>query len=121
MNAEKKQLRQADYLEHMLDAIRLARSYVDGLSREDFLADKKTQQAVVLNIVVIGEAATQLANEFPAFVAQTPELPWKQMRGMRNRMAHGYFEINMDIVWDTVKDAFPDLEQKIAVIGRTNT
>jgi hypothetical protein len=55
MNAEKKQLRQADYLEHMLDAIRLARSYVDGLSREDFLADKKTQQAVVLNIVVIGD------------------------------------------------------------------
>jgi len=89
MNAEKKQLRQADYLEHMLDAIRLARSYVDGLSREYFLADKKTQQAVVLNIVVIGEAATQLANESPAFVAQAPELPWKQMRGMRNRMAHG--------------------------------
>ena len=83
MNAKKKQLRQADYLEHMLDAIRLARSYVEGISREEFLADKKTQQAVVLNIVVIGEAATQLANECPTFVDQTPELPWKQLRGMR--------------------------------------
>jgi len=119
MNTKKKQLRQGDYLEHMLDAIRLARSYVEGLSKEDFLADRKTQQAVILNIVVIGEAATQLANECPAFVDQTPELPWKQMRGMRNRMAHGYFEINMDIVWDTVQDAFPDLERKIAAIGKT--
>ena len=79
---------------------------------------KKTQQAVILNIVVIGEAATQLANECPAFVDQTPELPWKQMRGMRNRMAHGYFEINMDIVWDTVQDAFPKLERQIAAIVR---
>ena len=119
MNAKKKQLRQEVYLEHMLDAIRLARSYVAGLSKEDFLADKKTQQAVILNIVVIGEAATQLANECPAFVDQAPELPWKQMRGMRNRMAHGYFEINLDIVWVTVQDAFPHLERQIAAIGRT--
>lgn len=118
MTAKKKQLRQADYLEHMLDAIRLARSYVDSVSRQDFLADRKTQQAVILNIVVIGEAATQLASEFPAFVDQTPELPWKQMRGMRNRMAHGYFEINMDIVWDTVQDALPGLERQIAAIKK---
>ncbi|MEI6302455.1 MAG: DUF86 domain-containing protein [Betaproteobacteria bacterium] len=120
MNAERKRLRQADYLQHMLDAIRLARSYVEGLSREDFLADKKTQQAVILNIVVIGEAAAQLAVACPAFVDQKPELPWKQMRGMRNRMAHGYFEINMDIVWDTVQDVFPDLERQIAAIDGTD-
>ena len=119
MNAEKKQLRQADYLEHILEAVRLARSYVEGFSREDFLADRKTQQAVVLNIVVIGEAATQLANECPAIVDQNPGLPWKQMRGMRNRMAHGYFEINMDIVWDTVQDAFPELERQIAALEKS--
>jgi uncharacterized protein with HEPN domain len=51
--------------------------------------------------------ATQLANECPAFADQSPELPWKQMRGMRNRMAHGYFEINMDIVWAPSKTHFP--------------
>lgn len=120
MNAKQRQLRQEDYLEHMLDAVRLARSYVEGMAKEDFVADKKTQQAVILNIVVIGEAATQLANECPVFVEQNPEMPWKQMRGMRNRMAHGYFEIDMDIVWDTVQDAFPDLERQIAAIGNTS-
>lgn len=121
MSARYRKLRQHDYLEHILDAIRLARSYIEGLSKDDFLADRKTQQAVILNVVVIGEAATQLANEYPAFVDQNTELPWKQMRGMRNRMAHGYFEINMNIVWDTVQDAFPTLERQIAAIHSSDS
>ena len=98
MNAKQRQLRAADYVEHMLDAIKLVRSYVDGMSKDDFVADKKTQQAVILNIIVIGEAATQTADECPDFTAANPDIPWKQMRGMRNRMAHGYFEINLDVV-----------------------
>jgi len=105
--------RYTDYLEHMLEAVRLARSYVAGLSKADFVDDRKTQQAVILNILVIGEAATQLANEYPEFVAVHSELPWKQMRGMRNRMAHGYFETNLDIVWETVQQSLPELEQQI--------
>lgn len=84
-----KPLRHNDYLDHMLEAIDLVRSYVDGFSKEDFLADKRTQQAVILNIVAIGEAATKLADEYPEFVARYPEVQWKSMRGMRNRMAHG--------------------------------
>jgi len=113
MNAKQRQLRDADYLEHMLEAIKLARSYVEGLSKSDFLADKRTQQAVILNIVVIGEAATQLVDEHSEFAAQHPEVPWQKMRGMRNRMAYGYFDTNLDIVWDTVQQAFPELEQQI--------
>lgn len=114
MNAES--LRYRDYLEHMLDAIRLARSYVEGLAKAEFMADRKTQQAVILNIVIIGEAATQLVDENPDFANRHSDIPWKQMRGMRNRMAHGYFEIDLDIVWDTVQLSLPDLEQKIAAI-----
>lgn len=114
MNA--KSLRYRDYLDHMLDAIRLARSYVDGLAKEEFMADRKTQQAVILNIVIIGEASTKLVDENLGFADQHPEIPWKQMRGMRNRMAHGYFEIDLDIVWDTVLLSLPDLERKIAAI-----
>ncbi len=110
------QLREADYLDHMLEAIKLARNYAEGLAREDFLADKKTQQAVILNILVIGEAATKLADSYPDFVAQFAGVPWKQMRGMRNRMAHGYFEINLDIVWETIQQSLPDIEQKIREI-----
>lgn len=105
--------RTRDYLEHILEAIHLALSYVDGLQKQDFLQDSKTQQAVILNILVIGEAATKLANEHPGFVAQHPQIPWKQMRGMRNRMAHGYFEIDLDIVWETVQVSLPQLQQQV--------
>lgn len=71
---------------------------------------------MILNIVVIGEAATKLADEYPEFVSQHPAVQWKSMRGMRNRMAHGYFDINLDIVWDTVKLSLPDLEQQLQKI-----
>jgi uncharacterized protein with HEPN domain len=113
MNAKQRQLRHIDYLEHMIEAINLACSHVEGLSKADFIADKKTQQAVILNIIVIGEAATQIADECAEFAAAHPYIPWKQMRGMRNRMAHGYFEINLDVVWDTVQQSLPELQQQL--------
>ena len=70
----------SDYLGHMLEAIRLASSYVDGLDYDGFLADRRTQQAVILNIVVIGEAATRLAAEHPEFIQRFSDVPWKSMR-----------------------------------------
>ena len=108
-----RQLRHTDYLEHMLEAVRLARGYCEGLHKHDFIGDRKTQQAVILNLLVIGEAATKIATEHIEFAEQHPEFPWKQMRGMRNRMAHGYFEIDVNIVWDTIQDSLPELEQQI--------
>lgn len=113
MNAEQRGSRHIDYLGHMPDALRLARSYTENQKKADFLEDRKTQQAVILNILIIGEAATKLANEYPEFVTKHPAFPWKQIRGMRNRMAHGYFEINLDIVWETLQQSLPELEQQI--------
>ena len=110
------QLRHNDYLDHMLEAIGLVRSYVEGFTKDDFLADKRTQQAVILNIVIIGEAATKLADEFPEFFARYTEVQWKSMRGMRNRMAHGYFDINLDVVWDTIQESIPALQRQIQQI-----
>ena len=119
MNAEQcGPSRHIDYLGHMLDALRLARSYVEGQNKEAFLDDRKTQQAVILNILIIGEAATKLVNEYPDFVSTHPDFPWKQMRGMRNRMAHGYFEMNLDVVWQTVQQSLPELEQQILQLMR---
>lgn len=100
----------------MLDAVQLACSYVEGLNQEGFLADRRTQQAVMLNLVVIGEAATKLANDHPEFVARYPDVPWKSMRGMRNRMAHGYFEVDLAIVWQTVQGSLPALALRVAEI-----
>jgi uncharacterized protein with HEPN domain len=105
-----------DYLAHMLEATRLASTYVEGMAKAEFLADRRTQQAVILNLITIGEAAARMVNEYPEFAAAHPEVPWAQMRGMRNRMAHGYFDINLDTVWETVQTSLPDLEEKLRKI-----
>ena len=73
-----------DYLGHRLEAAQLACSYVEGLNEEAFAIDKRTQQAVMLNIIVLGEAATKISIDFPDFAARYADLQWKSMRGMRN-------------------------------------
>ncbi len=98
-----------DYLDHMLEAAQQACSYAEGLCKEDFIADKRTQQAVILNLVIIGEAATKLLNDYSKFLDQHPDVPWRSMKGMRNRIAHGYFDIDLDVVWETVQTALPQL------------
>lgn len=109
-----------DYLGHMLESAQLACSYVEGSNREVFAADRRTQQAVILNVIVLGEAATKISQGYPDFIAQHADLPWKSMKGMRNRVAHGYFDIDLDIVWETVKTALPALIGQLLVIrGKT--
>jgi uncharacterized protein with HEPN domain len=110
--------RLSDYLAHMLEAAGQACTYVEGMDREAFLADKRTQQAVILNIVIIGEAATKLLKEHEAFLASFPQIPWRSMKGMRNRIAHGYFDINLDIVWETVETALPELLVHLPTVVR---
>lgn len=100
----------------MLETSRLACSYVDGMGKSEFLADRRTQQAVIMNIVVMGEAATKLLKEQPAIADACPEVPWKSMKGMRNRVAHGYFDIDLDIVWEPVQSALPQLLQLLPTI-----
>lgn len=99
-----------DALFRMRECTRLAIGYTEGFERVEFLSDIRTQQAVIMNLVIIGEIATKIIREHPEFIAQYPEIPWSSMKGMRNRIAHGYFEIDLDIVWDTVTTALPDLE-----------
>lgn len=105
-----------DYLDHMVEAITLATSFTEGMAKPDFLADRKTQQAVILNLIVLGEAASKIATEFPEFTTAHPALPWQQMRGMRNRMAHGYFDIDLDVVWETVRASLPALQDQLLAI-----
>lgn len=100
-------------LGHVRQAACEAMVFVEGLSHADFLADRRTQQAVVMSLVIVGEAATKLMDRHPEVVATLPDVPWRSMRGMRNRIAHGYFDINLDVVWDTVQTALPDLLRKL--------
>lgn len=98
-----------DYLEHMREAATNACNFVEGLSKADFLDDKRTQQAVIMSLVIIGEAATKVMDSYPAFVEECSTIPWRSMRGMRNRIAHGYFDIDLNVVWETVQTALPAL------------
>ena len=94
--------RLSEYHDQMRQAGSDARTFVDGLNKDDFLADKRTQQAVIMSLVIVGEIATKVMDRFPEFADQHAEIPWRSIRGMRNRIAHGYFDINLDVVWDTV-------------------
>jgi uncharacterized protein with HEPN domain len=98
-----------DYLDHIQEDASDARTFIEGMSKDDFLADKRTKGAVVMSLIVIGEATTRILDRYPAFAARHPEVSWQAMRGMRNRIAHGYIDINFNIVWDAVETALPDL------------
>jgi uncharacterized protein with HEPN domain len=103
------QLRLPDYIDHMLEATEQACSYVDGFQKEDFLEDKRTQQAVVLNLLLIGEISTKILNDHTDFADRHTSVPWRSMKGMRNRIAHSYYDINLETVWETVDTALPQL------------
>ena len=108
--------RAVDYLDHMLEAAQQACAYLEGLDKADFMEDKRTQQAVILNLLILGEAVTKLLSQDEPFAAQYPQVPWRSMKGMRNRLAHGYFDINLDVVWDTVQTALPSLLAQLPAI-----
>lgn len=98
-----------DYLTHIHQAAVDACNFVEGMTKEDFLADKCTLQAVIMSLIIIGETATKIMDSHIEFTNQHVAVPWRNMRGMRNRIAHGYFDINLDVVWDTVQKALPNL------------
>lgn len=101
--------RLATYLQQMQLAASDACVFVEGMHKQDFLDDKKTQQAVVMSLMILGESATKVMDQYADFVESNASIPWRSMRGMRNRIAHGYFEIDLDVVWDTVQMSLPGL------------
>ena len=106
-----------DYLGHIREAASDSCDFIRGMSQEEFLADKRTQKAVIMNLVIIGEAATKIMDQYPDFPAQHPQIPWRNMRGMRNRIAHGYFDVDLNVVWETVQTALPDLLDTLNAIA----
>lgn len=106
--------RLGEYLRHMSEAAADACGFVRGRSRDDFSADKRTQQAVIMSLVIIGEAASRTIERHADFAERHPEIPWRSMRGMRNRIAHGYFDVDLDVVWATVQTALPQLLECLA-------
>ncbi|MBF0409502.1 MAG: DUF86 domain-containing protein [Candidatus Riflebacteria bacterium] len=106
-------LRIHDYLDHILQAICRINRYVQGISEESFLTDEEKQDAVIRNIEVIGEAARNLERNFQDFAEQHSDVPWSDIYLMRNRLSHGYFSVDIELVWNTVKRDIPELEKQI--------
>lgn len=103
-----------DYLKHIAQAIHRATEYVESLGSVcAFRQSQRDQDAVIRNIGIIGEAARQIQQHAPEFVTAHPELPWIEMRGMRNKMIHDYFDVDVDVVWSTIRDDLPRLKQQI--------
>ena len=107
------------YLEEMQQAAVETRDFVGGMNKDAFLNDLIRQRAVAMNLLMIGEATSRVMDEYPEFAARFDSVPWQKMRGMRNRIAHGYMNINLDTVWDTVQTAVPALKaaQDLAPLG----
>ena len=93
-------------LEDILDAVDRIENYTAGLDRPGFETDQKTIDAVVRNIIIIGEAAGLVPDEVSS---QHPEVPWQQMRGIRNVVVHQYAEVDTGILWETIQRDLPPL------------
>ncbi|MFM7548637.1 MAG: DUF86 domain-containing protein [Cyanobacteriota bacterium] len=97
-------------LRHILDAAIEAQGFVCGRTREELEDDRQLTWALVKAIEIIGEAAGQLSEEAKA---EIPNIPWRNIIGMRHRLVHAYFDINLDILWRTVIDGVPTLSATI--------
>ncbi|HSV59865.1 MAG TPA: DUF86 domain-containing protein [Variovorax sp.] len=106
--------RVADYLQHILDAIENIQNYTAGATLESYRSDRKTQDAVVRNLEVIGEASNNVVKHHPEFAATHAEVPWRFAYEMRNALSHGYFSVDQTIVWQTIQNDLPSLQAKVA-------
>ncbi len=84
----------------MIEAVEAIRNYTAGMNFEDFTADRKTVDAVVRNLIVIGEAAARVPDDV---CLNHPAIPWYEVRGMRNFIVHEYFRVSDKILWDTIQ------------------
>ena len=106
----------SDYLDHILEAIERIEEYVAELDEMTFLDNKLVQDAVIRNFEVIGEASNNIEKRFPEFVAAHPELPLTSAYQMRNAVAHGYFQVDFEILWKTIQRDLPGLHTKVKEI-----
>ena len=98
------------YLEDILEAAGAAREFVAGMGKEELGKDRRTREAVVRNLEIIGEAVKKLP---PQTKRDHPEVEWKKIAGLRDILVHDYFGIDMDIVWDVVQSKLPVLAEQV--------
>lgn len=93
----------------MQEAALQALEYCSGMGHAEFLADKKTHQAVLFNLMIVGESSSRILKSNPSFTSRYPEIPWRSMMGMRNRIAHAHTTLNLATIWATLDQNIPIL------------
>ena len=97
------------YINQLLDSVQKIQSFTKGLGRDSFLDDQKTQSAVIMQLLLIGEVSKKVSER----MKQKIDLPWKDISGFRDRAIHNYFEIDLDVVWNTLLSDIPELDEKL--------
>lgn len=103
----------AVYIAQLCSATQKVRSYVMGMTHEQFLVDEKTQSAVIMQLSLIGELAKRLSDE----TKESVDLPWKEIAGFRDIAIHDYFSLDIDIVWKTIETDLVNIETKLCGIN----
>lgn len=107
-----------EFVSDIQEAIRRVMDYTSGMTYEAFLADTKTQDAVVRNLEIIGEAAKNLSENIRA---KRADIPWKGMTGIRDKLIHHYFGVNLDIVWQVATADLPQLTDSLTTMADEET
>ncbi len=110
------QQRLAEYLGHILEAIERIHRYVEDMDEVAFLLSEMVQDAVIRNIEIIGEASRNIELHYPMFASSHPTLPLSSAYQMRNAVAHGYFKVDLEIVWKTIHNDLPVLYSQVRKI-----
>lgn len=97
-------------LQHIVEAARHIANFINGVSKEEFESDYEKQSAVIRQFEIIGEAASKLTSEF---TKQHNEIDWSKVVGMRHKMIHDYFDVDVNIVWTTALDDVPPLKEAV--------
>lgn len=96
------------YADDIIESCGKVRRYLAGMTYDAFVADDRTRDAVIRNLEIVGEASKNLPDEV---IAGAPEIEWRKIRGMRDVVAHGYFGLDMKVVWDTATTKLDELER----------
>ena len=106
-----------DYLRDIIDAVDKIEKFTEGIDSEGFYADDKTSYAVIRALEIIGEATKKVPQNIKEGY---PKVPWREMAGIRDKLIHDYFGVNLEVIWRTVQEDLPTLKPRILQILQEN-